>query len=196
MREPAPGEYNAHQNQMIKRARKTQRTRPARADELLTDVLNGFRRIMRALRVAAGETQSRFQISAAQLFLLDELNEAGRPCSIKELAEMTMTDRSSVAEVVERLVDGGYATRERSDHDRRRAEVCITAAGEKLARSAPPAPGLRLLNGLRGLSVREITALAGSLERLQEEMGLTQEAAPLLFEDKPSRRKRTPRRRK
>jgi DNA-binding MarR family transcriptional regulator len=173
---------------MIKRAKKKASTRASRADPVLMEVLNDFRRIMRALRIAAGETQARFQISAAQLFVLDELYEAGGPRSINELAELTMTDRSSVAEVVERLVESGYATREQSVHDRRRADVQITAAGERLARSAPPPPGLRLLTALRKLSPTELHALARVLGRLQQEMDLTQEPAPMLFNDRPKRR--------
>jgi DNA-binding MarR family transcriptional regulator len=163
--------------------------RSSGADSSLTDALNGFRRIMRALRVAAGETQARYQVSAAQLFVLDELSESGTALSINELAELTMTDRSSVAEVVERLVDGGYATREQSPEDRRRAEVRITPAGERLARSAPPAPTLRLLHALRQLSRSELQSLAASLARLQDEMGVTPGPAPMLFEDRVGSRK-------
>jgi DNA-binding MarR family transcriptional regulator len=168
---------------MMKRASKTSSKRPTGGDPVLMGVLNAFRRIMRALRVAAGETQAKYQVSAAQLFVLDQLSEAGQPLSINELADLTMTDRSSVAEVVERLVDGGYARREQSAQDRRRAEVRITSAGEKLARSAPPAPGLRLLNALRQLSPTEIQALAAGLDRLQDEMGVTSGPAPMFFED-------------
>jgi DNA-binding MarR family transcriptional regulator len=154
------------------------------------DVLNDFRRIMRAMRMAAGETQVRFGISAAQLFVLDELYEAGVPRSINELAQLTMTDRSSVAEVVDRLVEGGYVTREQSAFDRRRAEVRITPAGVKLARSAPSPPGMRLLSALRKLPPSELNGLAKGLARLQKEMHMTAEPAPMLFSDQPARRGR------
>jgi DNA-binding MarR family transcriptional regulator len=152
-------------------------------DPELMEVLNAFRRLLRGLRVAAGETQSRYQVSPAQLFVLDELNSAGRPLSITELANRSMTDRSSVADVVERLVQAQYATRDRSADDRRRAEVRITPAGAELARSAPPAPGLRLLNGLRQLSEAELKALSLGMTRLLAEMGLEHEKAGFLFDD-------------
>jgi DNA-binding MarR family transcriptional regulator len=177
---------------MVKR-RTTGRKQASRTETALTDVLNGFRRIMRALRVAAGETQARYQISAAQLFVLDELNESGQPRSINELAELTMTDRSSVAWVVDRLVEGGYVTRTQSPHDRRRAEVRITAAGERLARLAPPAPGLRLLKALRRLSATDIQSLARTLKLLEEEMDLTEAPAPMLFNEPAPRRGATKR---
>jgi DNA-binding MarR family transcriptional regulator len=145
------------------------------ADPHLSSVLKAFRRILRSLRVAAGETQARYNVSAAQLFILTELNEAGEPLSIRELAERTMTDRSSVADVVDRLVQNGYATRGWSAFDRRRAEIEITNAGARLARSAPPAPTALLVDGLRGLSELELQRLSRGMTRLLDEMGLEEE---------------------
>jgi DNA-binding MarR family transcriptional regulator len=172
----------AANSKTVRRPEKNRR-RSAAGESDVNDVLNGFRRIMRALRRAAGETQARFEISGAQLFVLDELHAAGRPLSINQLAQLSMTDRSSVANVVDRLVQSGYATREQAAADRRRAEVRITTKGEKLAKSAPPPPTMQLLAGLRSLSQTEIHALALGLQRLQEEMGLTQEPVRMLFED-------------
>jgi DNA-binding MarR family transcriptional regulator len=156
---------------------------PSHAEPNLSIVLNAFRKILRSLRMAAGETQARYRVSAAQLFILSELSKAGEPLSIRELAERTMTDRSSVADVVDRLVMSGYATRGWSAEDRRRAEIEITTAGERLARSAPPAPTAQLIAGLRGLSEPELQRFARAMNRLLEEMGLTREPATFLFEE-------------
>jgi DNA-binding MarR family transcriptional regulator len=150
-------------------------------DPNLSTVLNAFRRILRSLRVAAGETQARYNVSAAQLFILTELNQAGEPLSIRELAERTMTDRSSVADVVDRLVQSGYATRGWSAFDRRRAEIEITSAGARLARSAPPAPTALLTDGLRGLSELELQRLARGMSRLLDEMGLEEEPVEVVL---------------
>ncbi len=159
---------------------------PSHAEPHLSTVLEAFRRILRSLRVAAGETQARYRVSAAQLFILSELYKAGEPLSIRELAERTMTDRSSVADVVDRLVANGYATRGWSASDRRRAEIEITTAGERLARSAPPAPIAQLIAGLRGLSESELQRFARSMNRLMDEMGLAEEPL-LVFEEGPRR---------
>jgi DNA-binding MarR family transcriptional regulator len=157
---------------------------PSHSEPHLSTVLDAFRRILRSLRIAAGETQARYQVSAAQLFILAELHKAGEPLSIRELAERTMTDRSSVADVVDRLVANGYATRGWSAADRRRAEIEITNAGERLARSAPPAPISRLIAGLRGLSEPELQRFARSMSRLLDEMDLEpEESNGLVYEN-------------
>jgi DNA-binding MarR family transcriptional regulator len=168
---------------MSKRNRPTRRKENVIEPDLML-VLNAFRRILQELRLAAGETQARYQVSAAQLFVLDELYEAGRALSIKELAELTMTDRSSVADVVDRLVAGGYASRGWSTDDRRRAEIRLTALGEKLARTAPPAPTMRLISALRELPESDLRALARGMTRLLSSLGISHEKAVLMFEDR------------
>jgi MarR family transcriptional regulator, organic hydroperoxide resistance regulator len=163
--------------------------RAGTADERrLEDVLNAFRRILRALRIAAVDTQSRFKVSAAQLFVLDELEAAREPLSINELAERTMTDRSSVTGVVNRLVQHRFVTRSQATHDRRRIEVALTPAGAKLVKSAPPAPTMQLIRALQALSSRELKMLSITMRRLTQEMGVASDQGGFLFEDLPSRR--------
>ena len=128
-------------------------------------------------------TQARYRVSAAQLFVLDELHEARRPLSIKELAALTMTDRSSVTDVVNRLVAAGYVVREWSSEDRRRAEVHLTVLGEKLARSAPAAPTMRLIRALQQFSSTELRSFGRNLSRLNWLMGIAQEKPVLMFDD-------------
>ena len=73
-----------------------------RADHL-NGVVNGLRRITQALRLSSSVVQDTLGITGAQLFVLQQL--ADRPgASLRELAERTLTDQSSVSVVVSRLV--------------------------------------------------------------------------------------------
>lgn len=144
-------------------------------------VLNAFRRITQALRLAAAQTQTETGISAAQLFVLTRLDQEG-PHSIKDLAEATMTDRSSVADVVDRLAARRLVSRRSSREDARRAEVHITPAGRRLLSRAPEAPTAILMEGIGGLADEELRALALGLNRLCEEMGLEDGQPAMLFE--------------
>lgn len=151
--------------------------------------VDALRRVLRAMRRAATETQSALGISAAQLFVLSRLAESDG-LSINELASRTVTDRSSVAAVVERLAARGLAERSPSPRDRRRAEVRITAAGRRLLVDAPPAPTSLLISGLGRLSDPDLRALAASLDRLVAAMHLDGAPAPMFFEDEEERRVR------
>ena len=144
--------------------------------------MNAIRRILRALRLAARQTQTSSGVSAAQLFVLRAL-AARDSASLSELAESTMTDRSSVAAVVDRLLDGGFVKRETSREDRRRASITITSAGRAMLKRAPKPPTALLMAGLEGLSPSRLHALAGGLSALSREMGLEHGPAGMLFED-------------
>jgi DNA-binding MarR family transcriptional regulator len=148
--------------------------------------VDAVRRIFRALRNAAQQTQAQAGISAAQLFVLSSLAD-GAASSLTELGERTHTDRSSVADVVERLADAGLVARDRSALDRRRTEVRITAAGRGLLQSAPRPPTGLLVAGLEALADEELAALAAGLLRLTRAMGLEAAPAPMLFEDEGAR---------
>jgi hypothetical protein len=60
---------------------------------------------------------------------------------------------------------------------------------------APEAPTTALISALRSLSARERTALARSLSRLNDALGVADEPATMLFVDDADRRRRRPSRR-
>ena len=162
----------------VSRARITPRTR--RADAVAA--VNAVRRIVRALRLQAGKTLAGAGLSAAQLFVLEQL--ADKPAaSLGELAERTLTDRSSVAAVVDRLLAQGLVTRSRAAADRRRLTIAITPAGRDVLRRAPRSPTSALILALDSLPRPRLHAVAGALAELERAMGLADAPAGMLFDD-------------
>ena len=86
-------------------------------------VLDAIRRIVRLLRQSARAAERRTGMSAAQLFVLQQLRSAGGALTPGELAERTLTHQSSVSVVARRLVDGGLVKRQR----RRRTVVASSS---------------------------------------------------------------------
>lgn len=148
--------------------------------------MDALRRVVRALRVAAQRTHSDSGISAAQLFVLRQLVRSPAR-SLSELAERTLTDRSSVADVVDRLEERGFVRRARSIEDRRRTTIVITLAGRTLLRNAPEAPTNQLIHALDTLDAKTLAALSHGLARLTEAMGIDAEPATMLFEEEAPR---------
>jgi len=166
----------------------TDRAAPARStkrrvksDDVATSV-DAFRRILRELRVAARKTELATGLSAAQTFVLTAVDKTPG-CSLNDIAAATMTDRTSVAAIVERLLQGKYVTRNQSDDDRRRASITITPRGQRALGAAAPPPTSLLVDGLRALSPTERATLAGGLMALTEKMGIADEPAGMLFEE-------------
>ena len=166
----------------------TARARSRRAEGVdraaIATSVDAFRRILRALRVAARDTLATTGVSAAQLFVLRELVD-GEDASLSDLADRTMTDRTSVTAVVDRLVEGGLVIKRTSAEDRRRAAVRITPKGRTVLRGAPRPPTAMLVDALELLDPTDVRRLARGLRGLTDAMGISGEHADMLFEDAP-----------
>ena len=159
--------------------------------------VDAFRQILRALRLAAQDTLASTGMSAAQLFVLRALAD-GAEASMTDLAARTITDRSSVKVVVDRLIDAGLVTKGTSANDRRRAAVQITASGRAMLRGAPRPPTALLVDALKQLRSAELEHLARGLGALTRSMGIADERTEMLFEEDTARSargapRRTPR---
>ncbi len=149
----------------------------------IVHAVDAFRRILRELRVVARRTERATGLSAAQIFVLSAVGQAPG-CSINDLATATMTDRSSVATIVDRLVDTGHVRREASGDDRRRASIALTPRGRRAVGTAEsPAPTALLIQGLEKLSPAQLRELAHGLAALTTGMGIADQPAAMLFED-------------
>jgi DNA-binding MarR family transcriptional regulator len=158
--------------------------------------LDGFRRIVQALRVGAREGERRASLSSAQLFALQQI--AQHPgASINDVAALTYTHQSSVSVVIQRLVTQGLVAKGPAIDDRRRQHLGVTAAGRRVLRSAPVVVQERLIAAIAALPANDRRTLARSLGEVARLV--TPDAAathpPMLFEDAPAnaarRRKRS-----
>ena len=171
-----------------------QARRPSKppSQDAVASAVASIRRLVRVLRLAAQRTQVAAGVSAAQIFVLQQLGDADR-LSLNELASRTLTDRSSVADVVDRLNEQGLVARDVDPADRRRASVRITAAGRRRLARAPEAPATALIAALRSLTPRDRASLARSLALLNAALGASDVPATFLFADDggktPGRRK-------
>jgi DNA-binding MarR family transcriptional regulator len=146
--------------------------------EVARSVIDGVRRLDRGLRLAARRVERKTGLSAAQLFVLHQLDEAPAT-ALNDLAIRTYTDRSSVSGVVDRLEQAGLVTRQTSVRDRRQSEIRITARGKRKLAAAPAAPTDLLIEGIRALPRSTATRLGAGLAELNAVLGF--EEAALLF---------------
>jgi DNA-binding MarR family transcriptional regulator len=146
------------------------------------DVLNSIRRLVRALRLFSRESEKRSGLTAAQLFVLQQLAD-GEPIKLKELARRTMTDLSSVSVVADRLEAKGLLERRRSALDGRVREIWLSAKGKVLLRQAPDPLQRRLVTAVSKFKPEGRKALATSLKDLLREAGLDGERPSLMFDE-------------
>lgn len=143
-------------------------------------ILDSTRRIVRALRVYSRKAEERSGLSAAQLFVLQQL-EDGQSVHLKTLATRTMTDLSSVSVVVGRLAQKGLLSRRRSARDGRALEIRLSPEGQRRLRNEPDSLQSRLIKGIATLKPAQRKALATGLRQWLDAAGLAQ-ATPMFFE--------------
>ena len=148
--------------------------------------LEALRRIVQALRVTARDAELRHGLSAAQIFVLHLLARDGA-ASVNELAERSFTHQSSVSVVVARLAAAGLVVSHRSEADRRRAEIALSAPGRALLRRIPEPAQTGLVAAIERVPPDERRQLAHGLEALVREMGIDRGIAGMFFEDGATR---------
>ncbi|XXX77919.1 MarR family transcriptional regulator [Sorangium sp. So ce134] len=144
-------------------------------------VMDAIRSIVQRLRVSSRACERQLGLSSAQLFVLQQLEQAAA-ASIAELAQRTLTHQSSVSVVVTRLAERGLVARRASPEDARRTEISLTPAGRALLRRAPRTVQAELIAAVDRLPEDERRGLAQSLTTLARALGAGDEAPPLFFE--------------
>lgn len=144
--------------------------------------LNAVRSIVRSFRVNTRMIESKLGISAAQLYVLQQLNE--RPAlSLSDIAERTGTHQSSASVVVRRLTERGFVQRSTAKADRRRVELELTDLGRDLLTRAPNTIQGDLIAGSKAMSDAERRQLAELLERWLQHAEIDNSSPPMLGED-------------
>jgi MarR family transcriptional regulator, lower aerobic nicotinate degradation pathway regulator len=148
----------------------------------VTRSMDAVRSVVRALRLNTRAIELEIGISLAQLFVLQQVAE--RPAeSLNDLAERTATHQSSVSVVVRRLVDRGLVSRRSSSVDKRRVQIAVTPAGEKMLAGAPRTVQLRLVRALDKLAPADRKTLADLLEVWLGAAGISYSSPPMMGED-------------
>lgn len=153
-----------------------------------TEVLDGLRRVLQALREGARAAESKLEISGAQLFVLQVVGSSSG-LSLNELAAHTRTHQSSVSVVVTRLVDAGLLKRARAKDDARRMVLSLTPRSRKLLDKAPGAPQHRLIAAIDALPKSQRVVLARALRTISDAMELPAETPEMFFEA-PAKKRR------
>lgn len=153
----------------------------ANSTKKIQDILDSIRRIVRALRLASRDSEKTLDLSAAQLFVLQQLS-AGNPLSINELAEKTLTHQSSVSVVVSRLEAKGLVLRRADPKDARKMILELSRSGSHKLKKSPQTAQEKIIKALKTFPDAKLVQLCSLLQALLVESGFDAEPATLFFE--------------
>lgn len=128
-------------------------------------------------------------LGSAQLFALQQIAEHP-DASVNDVAALTFTHQSSVSVVIQRLVEQGFVMKVRSDEDRRRHRLAVTASGHRVLRRTPAAAQSRLIAALASLPSAERKAFARTMTTVAQAVSPHGAAShpPMFFEDQQDTR--------
>lgn len=158
----------------MKNSTETQQSSAERAaffDTCGIKVLKSLRRIIRAVDIHSKKLNHEYMITAPQLICLYSLRSNGKMTQSK-LAKEVDLGMSTVNGIVDRLESKGWVVRKRDDKDRRKVFVELTDSGKVQAYEAPALLQDKLSEALQSLPELEQAAIALSLERIVELMGV------------------------
>lgn len=116
---------------------------------------------------SSGLTPRQFEVLRA-VSLSDEPSQT-------QLVEMTGIDRSTLADIVRRLVDRGLVMRKRTRHDARMYALRLSEKGQATIREAEPAVSMTDERLLSTLPPRERENFIKGLERMIEQLAGSQQ---------------------
>ena len=152
-------------------------------NEILDQVLVALRRIIRAVDLHSRSLIQRYGLSGPQLIILRELSRLGE-VSGSELAKVVSLSLATVTGILTRLENRGLVTRRRSNSDKRRVMVRVTADASRILDSAPPPLQESFARQFERLQDWEQTVILSSLQRLVAMMEARRlEADPILATD-------------
>ncbi|MEC5207336.1 DNA-binding MarR family transcriptional regulator [Vogesella perlucida] len=145
-------------------------------------VLQLFRVVFRAAQQYSADTEKTLGISGAQAWLMAELYEHG-PQKAGELAARMAIKPATLSNMLIRMGEMGYITRQRSERDQRVVEVSLTEQGQQLMAAKGCTPRGWLPEALGKLPPEQLVSLAGGLEAMLAVMGVPAEGGdkPLPF---------------
>lgn len=129
-------------------------------------VANGLRPALLHLNRRLRRELTPLGITGGQASLLWAIRSSPR-ISLRELAETEGVSPPAMTAYVDRLEGAGLVERRRSEHDRRRVELVLTAEGARVLRSARGRRTAWLAARLKRLTPDELAAVEAALPALQ-----------------------------
>lgn len=145
-----------------------------------TDALVALRQIQRKVEFATRKLSRETNLTPSQLRVLELLAERGSRTS-GEIARETQLSSATITALTDKLVVRELVTRVRSDIDRRKVTLALTAAGREALQNAPASLQNLFETRFASLDAWEQAMLVASLERVANLLDAENlQAAPIL----------------
>jgi DNA-binding MarR family transcriptional regulator len=152
-----------------------------------TGILEGLRKIIRAVDLESKRIEKMFGISIPQMLCLRHLYDCNNfQTTHKELTKLLHLNSSTVSGILDRLEKKNLVARLPQSTDKRSTTIILTKDGKKMIDQAPYLMQNRLLNKLDELSDEDLVKIKDALNSLAKILELEDlDASPLLIGHEP-----------
>lgn len=148
--------------------------------DLTTPALRAIRRILRASELGGRRVATTTGLTPSQLLVLQEIDRRGETTP-SAIAQALQFGQATVTNILDRLEAADLASRRRSEGDKRKILLRITAKGRQVLDAAPDLLQVRFRERFAKLTPWEQAMILSALERLSELLDATDiDAAPLI----------------
>lgn len=134
-----------------------------------TNVLRAMRLIFRSVQRHNHWIEQQCGIGGAQLWALCEIAETA-DMRVSDLAKRLSIHQSTASNLIDKLVDQGFAVRERNSADQRVVFIRLTEAGRGVVREAPRPSKNLIVDALHGVSDETLQQLDDNLKELVQQL--------------------------
>ncbi len=138
-------------------------------EDTTEEVLASIRKIIRASDLHSSHIRKTSGLTSPQLLLLRAIRNLPS-ATLGELAEHISLSQATATTILDRLEKMNLAARYRSDVDRRKSHVRLTAMGESMLQSAPYPMQTQFISEFETLKPFEQTAILSTLQRVADMM--------------------------
>lgn len=144
------------------------------------EILVALRRIMRAISLRSKQLEKQVGLTVPQLLVMQNLEEAGE-LSVSDIARRVSLSQGTVTSVIDRLQAKGLLERVRSQSDKRKVSVSLSAEGRRQVLAAPGLLQEEFISRFEQLEDWERKMLTSAVERIASLMDAgTVDASPIL----------------
>ena len=156
--------------------------RPSTGATDTAQIVQGLRRIVKALQTFSQDVRSAYGLTGPQLWALKTLQREGR-MTVGRLAAALAVHQSSISILLDRLEKRSLVRRIRRQPDRRVVQVELTKRGAAMATDAPDAAQGRLLHALATMPAEQLRRTRRVVEQLVDAMEAGDMNARFFFSD-------------
>jgi DNA-binding MarR family transcriptional regulator len=140
-------------------------------ENTVKNIIQTLRQISHQTYVDSRKGAKPYGITAAQAAVIKTLYSSEKNYSLSALSRVLEVTPPNITGIIDRLEEKRMVKRKKSEGDRRKFKIELTAKGIELAKNLPDIAEQKLMHGLKDLSPASVHSIYSGLSAISKAMG-------------------------